>query len=100
MFQLSTGDTAPCYQRTGSLISFLVRFPVTIRTAVNPTLSGSINVSLGSTDTTQTSISAPGGLSPQTVSGSSYQAPSAQTIGTAGNITVNASSYIRWDAEL
>jgi hypothetical protein len=100
MFQLSTGDTAPCYQRTGSLISFLVRFPVTIRTAVNPTLSGSINVSLGSTDTTQTSISAPGGLSAQTVSGSSYQAPSAQTIGTAGNITVNASSYIRWDAEL
>jgi hypothetical protein len=100
MFQLSTGDTAPCYQRTGSLISFLVRFPVTIRTAVNPTLSGSINVSLGSTDTTQTSISAPGGLSTQTVSGSSYQAPSAQTIGTAGNITVNASSYIRWDAEL
>ena len=100
MFQLSAGDTAPCYQRTSTLITFFVRFPVTIRTPVNPTLSGSINVSLGSTDTTQTSISAPGGLSAQTVSSSAYQAPSAQTIGTAGNIQVNSSSYIRWDAEL
>ena len=100
MFQLSPQDTAPCYQRTSVLGLYTIRFPVTMRTGVNPTIFGGFNVSLGSTDTTQTSLTTPGGAYQPSATGSQYNFPSAQTIGLAGNITINASGYIRYDAEL
>jgi hypothetical protein len=100
LFQLSPQDTAPCYQRTSVLGLYTIRFPVTMRTGVNPTISGGFNVSLGSTDTTQTSLTTPGGAYQPSAAGSQYNFPSAQTIGLAGHITINASGYIRYDAEI
>jgi hypothetical protein len=100
MFQLSPQDTAPCYQRNATLGLYTIRFPVTMRTGVNPTISGGFNVSLGATDTTQTSLTTPGGAYQPSATGSQYNFPSAQTIGLAGHISINASGYIRYDAEL
>jgi len=101
MFQLTYQDTSPCYQRTSVLAMFLVRFPVTMRSAVNPTLSGTFNASIGATDTTISSISAPGGGYGASATGSQYMFPSTQTLGNAGNIWMNSSgAYIRYDAEL
>jgi len=101
MFQLTYQDTSPCYQRTSVLAMFLVRFPVTMRSAVNPTLSGTFNCSIGATDTTISSISAPGGGYGASATGSQYMFPSTQTLGNAGNIWMNSSgAYIRYDAEL
>jgi hypothetical protein len=101
MFQLTYQDTAYCYQRTSVLGMFLIRFPVTMRSAVNPTLSGTFNASIGSSDTTISSISAPGGAYAASATGSQYMFPLAQTIGNAGYIWMNSSgAYIRYDAEL
>lgn len=100
LFQLSPQDTAPCYQRNSVLGLYTIRFPVTMRTGVNPTISGGFNVSLGATDTTQTSLTTPGGAYQPSATGSQYNFPSAQTIGLAGHISINASGYIRYDAEL
>ena len=100
LFQLSPQDTAPCYQRNAVLGLYTIRFPVTMRTGVNPTISGGFNVSLGATDTTQTSLTTPGGAYQPSATGSQYNFPSAQTIGLAGHISINASGYIRYDAEL
>jgi hypothetical protein len=101
MFQLSPQDTAPSYLRTGAYGLFVVRFPVTMRTGVNPTLFGTFNSSIGSVDITVSSLVTPGGGYAPSATGSQYNFPSTQsTIGYAGNITINASSYIRYDAEL
>jgi hypothetical protein len=100
LFQLSPQDTAPCYQRNATLGLYTIRFPVTMRTGVNPTIFGGFNVSLGATDTTQTSLTTPGGAYQPSATGSQYNFPSAQTIGLAGHISINASGYIRYDAEL
>jgi hypothetical protein len=80
---------------------FLIRFPVTMRSNVNPVLSGTFNASIGASDTTISSISAPGGAYAPSFSGSQYMFPLAQTIGNAGYIWMNSSgAYIRYDAEL
>jgi hypothetical protein len=101
MFQMIYQDTAPCYQRTSVLGLFTIRFPVTMRSAVNPTLSGTFNASIGATDTTISSISTPGGGYGASATGSQYMFPSTQTLGNAGHIWINSTTaYIRWDAEL
>ena len=101
MFQMIYQDTAYCYQRTSVLGMFLIRFPVTMRSNVNPVLSGTFNASIGSSDTTISSISAPGGAYAPSFTGSQYMFPLAQTLGNAGYIWFNSTgSYLRWDAEL
>ena len=101
MFQMIYQDTAYCYQRTSVLGMFLIRFPVTMRTGVNPVLSGTFNASIGASDTTISSISAPGGAYAASATGSQYMFPLTQTVGSAGYIWLNsAGAYIRWDAEL